>query len=130
MTPLQNETRLLSKKAGAYCGIAKIRLTNIRYKTNTLHNTHTINILNITKLQKIFNLQNCLCLNPNNYIPILIFQNILNAVLRALNLLSKQLKGHKSPILAFKADSLLCLHRKHRLEAAKRYFEYIKFEDT
>ena len=130
MTLWQDEARILSERARAHRGIAKVRLTSICYETDSIHGTRAIDASNVARLQKIFELQGCLRLEPENNVPVLVLQDDLDAALKASSLQPEQLRGYEPIALAFEAKSLLCLHGKHRLEAAKKYFEYIEFEDT
>ena len=118
-----HEANLLADKARAFHGKAKVSLSNLRFEGDEVVGTRILNPRNITRLRNIFELEGCLRLEPEHHVPAIIETSILEAALRASKLQLQDLKtGEPRPLTLPSGTRLLCLHGRHRVEAAKQHF--------
>ena len=111
------EKQYLLEKNKAFCGIFRISLCKLEYE-NLDVNSRQLDVKNVKRLQKIFELKGCLRLELDNYIPALIFRSLLsnlsNLIDESANLIV-ELSMFDSSI------SLRCFHDKHRIEVARQH---------
>ena len=118
-----HEADLLADKARAFYGRAKVSLSNLRFEGDEVAGTRTLNPRNITRLRNIFELEGCLRLEPEHHVPAVIERSTLEAALRASTLQLQDLKsGEPKPLTLPPGTALVCLHGRHRVEAAKQHF--------
>ena len=86
--------------------------------------TRPLDPKNVARLVKIFNLEGCFRWESEHYVPALINPKALYKALTAANRTAEDLFAvTEEPVSLELSDSLICLHKRHCLEAAKQYLE-------
>lgn len=102
-------------------GFAKIRLQNLEFSEDAAR--PPLSQTNIDRLYKIFDLEGCQRLDPDNYVPVLVDHEVLGEALARTGVSEQQLLDPRSlPLLQLGGDSkALVLHGRHRLRAAEKF---------
>jgi len=106
-------------------GSAKVHLQYLRFEQQIDVPSQAVFLdqKNIARLEKIFDIEGCLRLDPEHRIPVLIDYKDLEDSLDWANLTSAELFTSKvPPTLPFPAGySLRCLHSRHRITATQKF---------
>lgn len=106
-----NDLQIFREKSRTFCGSVKIPLDKICHE-ELPNNPRQFNEKNVTTLLDFFRSEGCLRLDPEHYVPALISRS---AVPRGLH------PGGEPP--RFNPEHpVVCLHGRHRLEAARKIF--------
>ncbi|KAL2047106.1 hypothetical protein N7G274_001125 [Stereocaulon virgatum] len=106
-----NDLQIFREKSRTFCGSVKIPLDKICHE-ELPNNPRQFNEKNVTTLLDFFRSEGCLRLDPEHYVPALISRS---AVPRGLH------PGGEPP--RFNPEHpVVCLHGRHRLEAARKFF--------
>ena len=111
------EKQYLLEKNKAFCGAFRIPLCKLRHEEPDI-NPRQLDVKNVKRLQKIFELEGCLRLEPDNYIPALISRSILPDLPK---LVGGPADLAVEPPMFDPSVSLRCLHGRHRIEAARQH---------
>ena len=115
------DLEFLKERQKHFRGRAKIKLSNlsfVRDKNTSLE----LSAKNVSRLVAVFSTQGCLRLDEENYIPACISGQALNSALERSRLQSEQLSApYDPPFLDLGDYRLICLHGRHRIEAAKLF---------
>ena len=111
------EKQYLLEKNKAFCGTFRIPLCKLGYEDPDV-NPRQLDVKNVKRLQKIFELEGCLRLEPDNYIPALISRSLLSDL---PNLVGEPADLAVEPPMFDPSVSLRCLHGRHRIEAARQH---------
>ncbi len=106
-----NDLQIFREKSRTFCGSVKIPLDKICHE-ELPNNPRQFNEKNVTTLLDFFRWEGCLRLDPEHYVPALISRS---AVPRDLH------PGGELPRLN-PEHPVVCLHGRHRLEAARKFF--------
>jgi len=106
-----NDLQIFREKSRTFCGSVKIPLDKICHE-ELPNNPRQFNKKDVTTLLDFFRSEDCLRLDPEHYVPALISRS---AVPRGLH------PGGEPP--RFNPEHpVVCLHGRHRLEAARKFF--------
>ena len=118
---------IYTDRRDAFVGRAKIRIAHLRYENNSIHGTRALDLSNVARLRRIYELEGCQRLEPDHYIAALINHHTLNRALELSHLELEALRPRDYDVLATlelgEADFVTCLYGKHRLEAAKAFLD-------
>jgi len=109
-----NNLQILQKKSWTFCRSFKIPLSKLKLE-DIPDNPRQLDSKNVANLLKKFNLKDCNRLNPENYVSALVSRADLPQALQPDN------KFFKEPQHFDPQHSLVCIHEKHRLEAAQQF---------
>ena len=109
------------EKQRAYLGAIKYPLQYLEVEDDSVNPRQT-DPKNIKRLLSIFKLEGCCRLEPRNRVPVLISVAQYERLIERLPERGSTLKNCTiEPPESTLAEKLVCLHGKHRLEAARRY---------
>jgi len=111
-----------SERSRAYLGRAKILIHKLVFEVDKFCEARPLDGKNVSRLHNIFELEGCSRLNPDNYVPTLINRKVLTGALGKGGSLDVSLGGCEELSLLKVEEPLICLHERHRLAAATRYF--------
>jgi len=119
---LDRETQIEEERHHAFCGSARLDLDALQFDVLP---EHQCDESNVRRLVSLFRQAGCQRLRPQHHIPATVtYEQLDDALARAAS--SRQALLHHDPVQwpllifpdAFRA---LCLHGRHRIEAAKRH---------
>ena len=113
-----NIENLLAEKQRVFCGSVKVPICKLAAE-DMLTNPRQLDPKNVARLRDIFLIEGCHRLDPQNHVPVLIGQVILDQALRKYSIPRSSLKSLDEPELLTIDTELTYLHGRHRLEAAK-----------
>ena len=117
------ESQRFVQKQRSFRGKAKVRITKLKFDDERI-SCQPLRPDNVSRLVKIFSLEGCFRLDPEHHVPCLISEHILNTSLHNSGLNPEDLlEPGEPPSLNLGEHSLLCLHGRHRIEAAKQFLE-------
>ena len=114
------------EKKAAFRGRAKVAISNLRFEDAYVHGTRPLDSSNIDRLEKIFELEGCLRLDPDHYVPAIINRDTFEKALRNSGLQHDLLNTSPDEPKWLNLDPqsyLTCLHGRHRLAAARRFLD-------
>ncbi|KAL9082764.1 MAG: hypothetical protein Q9165_008786 [Trypethelium subeluteriae] len=126
---MANETRhseddeaLFVEKQSRYRGRAKVKLHDLMFEPETVQGARTLDWSNVQRLVHIFQTEGCHRLETEHFVPVVLSLDQLvrargNAGVAEDELL---IRTRVPPLLCFDRP-LLCLHGRHRIEAARRF---------
>jgi len=110
------DLHLCTERNRAYKGRAKVQIRWLSFEDDL--------VLGTRPLMKIFELEGCFRREPEHYVPALIRPEALNAALTQANHdAGKLFAVTEEPVSLELSSPLICLHGRHRLEAAKQQLE-------
>ena len=109
------ERELASEKKKKHFGSVKVWLHNLRAEDEPV-NPRQLDVKNVTRLVHIFRIEGCFRSEPQHRVPVLIDE----VVARRTNLVNRA--GELGFINLEPRETLLYLHGRHRLQAAKEFF--------
>ena len=112
------EKEYLSEKSKAFCGAFRIALCKLDQE-DVEADPRQLDSKNVQRLVKIFALEGCLRLDPDNYVAALIPQSLLSRIHQVGTVPAS---GDVVPPIFDPPEPLRCIHGKHRIEAAKQHF--------
>lgn len=118
------QLRRFEEKQTCFRGSARIHLKHLRFEDFTEdQNRLFLDPKNVARLIQVFTLEGCLRLDIEHHIPAIVKERDLQKSLSVSNVVGGDLfKRGAPPELKFAADvTLICLHGRHRLEAAKKF---------
>ncbi len=122
------ENRRFAERREHFRGSAKVHLRYLHFEQfeqqiNVPSQAVFLDQKNIARLEKIFDIEGCLRLDPEHRIPVLIDDGDLKASLHQANLASAELfTSNIPPALPFPENyRLICLHGRHRIAAAQNF---------
>ena len=111
------EKQYLFEKNKAFCEIYRISLCKLIHEKFDI-NSRQLNVKNVNRLQKVFELKNCLRLNSNNYVYALIFQSLFSKLLKMIN----EFVNVTVKFSMFDSSIFLrCFHDKYRIKATRQH---------
>ena len=116
------EQQAFSERSRAYLGRAKILIHKLVFEADKSCEARPLDGKNVSRLHNIFELKGCSRLNPDNYVSTLINRKVLTDALGKGGSLDVSLSGCGELSLLEVKEPLICLHGRHRLAAATRYF--------
>ena len=116
------EQQASSERSRAYLGRAKILIHRLVFEADKSCEVRPLDGKNVSRLHRIFELEGCSRLDPDNHVPTLIKRKVLADALGNGGSLDVSLGGCGEPSLLEVEEPLVCLHGRHRLAAAKQYF--------
>lgn len=111
------EKKYLLERNKALCGIFRIPLCKLKHEGPDV-NPRQLDLKNVQRLLNIFELEGCLRMEPDNYVPALIPRALLPTVPKVAGGLADWMI---EPPVFDPPESLYCLHGRHRIEAARQY---------
>ena len=116
--------QLSTERNHTYKEQAKVQIHWLVFEDDWEWGTQLLDPKNVARLVKIFNLEECFHWESEHYVLALINPKALYKALTAANHTAGDLftVTEKSVSLEL-SDSLICLHKRHHLEAAKQYLE-------
>ena len=112
------------EKRAAFYGRAKVALSNLRFEDAYIHGTRPLDSSNVDRLAEIFELEGCLRLDPDHYVPAIINQNAFTKALQISGLpqgLPTSSSDEPQWLSLDPQSYLTCLHGRHWLAAARRF---------
>ena len=106
-----NDLQIFREKSRTFCGSVKVPLDKICHEERP-NNLRQFNKKNVTKLIDSFRSEDCLRLDPEHHVPALIPRSAAPQGLRL---------GGEPPHFD-PEHPVICLHGRHRLEAARKFF--------
>ncbi len=104
-----DDLQIFREKSRTFCGSVKIPLDKIRHE-ELPNNPRQLNKKNVTTLLNLFRLEGCLRLDPEHHVPALISRSVVPQGLHP---------GAEPP--RFNPEHpVVCLHGRHRVEAARK----------
>lgn len=122
-TPTELEYRRNVERSRAYRGRAKVPIRLLRFESDTWSGTRSLDPKNVARLRRIFQLEGCLRLEPEHHVPALISSQYLDTALSDAMLQPGKLMTCDDPPMLNICAPLLCLHGKHRLNAANEFLD-------
>jgi len=126
---LDRDEALFEHTQRYYCGRAKIYLTHLRFEEQHVAGARTLDRENVKRLVEVFHKEGCHRLEPENYVPAIVSREILLTALEQCKVsYNDVLDSCRVPPL-LEIDSpleLLCLHGRHRIEAAREYLDVLE----
>lgn len=116
------EQQASSERSRAYLGRAKVLIHKLVFEADKSCEARPLDGKNVSRLHNIFELEGCSRLDPDNYVPTLINRKVLADALGKGGSLDVSLGGCGELSLLEVEEPLICLHGRHRLAAATRYF--------
>jgi len=117
------DLHLCTERNRAYKGRAKVQIRWLSFD-DWVRGTRPLDPKNVARLVKIFNLEGCFRREPEHYVPALISPKALDVALTQANCNAGELFAvTEEPVSLELSNSLICLHGRHRLEAAKQYLD-------
>ena len=116
------EQQAANERNRAYLGRAKILIHKLVFEADKSCEARSLDLKNVSRLHRIFELEGCSRLDPDNHVPTLINRKVLADALEKGGRLGVSLGGCGEPNLLEVEEPLMCLHGRHRLAAATRYF--------
>jgi len=118
------DLHLCTERNRAYKGRAKVQIRWLSFEDDLVLETRPLDPKNVARLVKIFELEGCFRREPEHYVPALIRPEALNAALTQANHdAGKLFAVTEEPVSLELSSPLICLHGRHRLEAAKLQLE-------
>ncbi|KAG0124878.1 hypothetical protein HOY82DRAFT_493588 [Tuber indicum] len=116
------EREIMREHQDRFKGSARLSIMSLQFPEGR---SRAIDQRNIDRLVDIYRAQGCLRRDSEHRIPALINSNVLTAALEASGVLPQMLvaSGDDPPVLQFPDHSIECLHGRHRVLAATKYFE-------
>ena len=115
---IDTQKQYLLKKNKAFCGAFRIALCKLNQKDVEV-NPRQLNRKNVQRLINIFALEGCFRLEPDNYVTALLPHSLL---IRVPRICTVPANGDVVPSVFDSPEPLQCIHGKHRIETAKKYF--------
>lgn len=119
-----DQVRRFEEKQSCFRGSAKIHLKHLKYENVVKEDDRLfLDPKNIARLIQVYQLEGCLRLDIEHHVPAIIKEKDLQTSLKLSNVDPADLfKRGLPPELEFSGDvTLVCLHGRHRLEAAKEF---------
>ncbi|TKA80621.1 hypothetical protein B0A49_04907 [Cryomyces minteri] len=113
-----------TQKQAHYRGRAKVKLLHLAFEGEHVPGSRWVDEKNVQRLVQVFETEGCYRLEPEHFVPALVRQADLDHALAASGLTQAELLdcGTIPPTLSLPSQcSLLCLHGRHRVEAAHRH---------
>lgn len=118
------DLHLCTERNRVYKGRAKVEIRWLSFTDDWERGTRPLDPKNVARLAKIFDLEGCFRREPEHYVPALINLQALEEALTLANHNAGELFAvTEEPVSLPLSNSLICLHGRHRLEAAKQYLE-------
>lgn len=111
------EKQYLVERNKALCGTFRVPLCKLKHEGPDV-NPRQLDQKNVKRLLNIFELEGCLRMEPENYIPALIPQSLLSVIPKVAGGLQD---WAVEPSMFDPPKPLHCLHGIHRLEAARQH---------
>ena len=124
---IEDQTRRLEEKHSSFRGSAKIHLRHLQFnelEQRMLRGDFHLDQKNVARLNKIFEIQDCLRLESDHHVPAMISEKLLQLSIRASGLSNggELLDRRIPPTLQLPpTTSLQCLHGRHRIAAARNF---------
>jgi hypothetical protein len=116
------DLELFEQKAHFYRGRAKIDIQRLRDEEGVNEPTRTIDEQNVVRLHQVYELDDCLRLDPDHFVPALVDPPLLREALTLSQLQQRDLLGYNEPkhLDIPIGGQVRILHGRHRLLAAER----------
>ena len=120
----ESQAQTYLHRCHAFRGSIKCPIGLLRYQSITV-DPRQLDPENVARLLGIFKLEGCRRLEPQNHVPTLISQTVLNALLEKVSEGQPSLKPWDgTPLFVDAKHVLKCLHGRHRIEAAKKQLRW------
>lgn len=120
--PTDLDLSLSTERNRAYQGRAKVQIRWLSFEDDWDLGVRALDSRNVARLVQIFELEGCFRREPDHYVPALISSEVLSAALSQGNRNAGDLLAvADEPLELNVSSSLICLHGRHRLEAAKQH---------
>ena len=115
----EEEGQRLNTKREHFLGSAKIFLEHLHFQKDK--GEYNLDQKNVARLQKVFELEGCLRLNPEHHVPVLIDLETLEQSLDQSQIRRGELFTSVIPpeLILPRNHVVLCLHGRHRIAAAR-----------
>ncbi|KAI9799076.1 MAG: hypothetical protein M1833_004270 [Piccolia ochrophora] len=122
MEPYRIELGIRQGKQTCFRGSAKVKLKHIHFEEDHVPGARQLDVKNVARLKKVFELEGCMRLDEEHHVPAVIEESVLSHALNGRDSPTTLLGLTEPPQLSFPAEiRLRCLHGKHRIHAAKEH---------
>ena len=115
---IDTQKQYFLKKNKVFCDVFRIALCKLNQE-NVEINFRQLNRKNVQKFINVFALESCFKLEFDNYVAALLFHSLL---IRVLRIFTMSTNDDVMSSIFDSSKSLQCIHDKHRIETAKKYF--------
>ena len=121
--PTDLESQINAERSQTYQGRTKVPIHILLFESDNQMGSHPLDPKNVTRLLRIFQLEECFHLESEHHVSVLINIQVLNTVLSDARLQSEDLMICENPSKLNINISLFCLHEKHWLKAANEFLD-------